>query len=668
MHPTLRNLFLLLPLVWAMLFTHGLYSQAVRITDGPVFDKAILPILQERCMACHGEKKAKGKLRLHTKTEVQSADGLIVPRDLDESELIYRITLPLNDPDDEKMPPSDEPNQLTPDETWLIKWWLFNGASYDQKLSEVPNEDVGREPLLRVLKHYALNPPGTATLKAPPPEPEPAPAAPPPSQATAQASKEDGPKQWGSLYEEAIHPLFEHNCGKCHGESRASAKLRLHTPEGIQAGGKNGQVLVAGNPKGSLMIERMHLPEGDDSRMPPTEENRQLKPDEISLISWWIQAGARYDSPLKSAPRNHIETIKRVIAEAEARKAAAMAAPTVAFKVKEADEAGMAAVEELGVRVVKRAEGSNALAVHCDDMASEINDQSLQVLASIAPQIVWLNLAKTRVSDEGLSILEQFQEVRRLHLDRTKISDAAMPNILKLSKLEYLNLYGTQVTDAGINQLAAVPNLQKLFTTGTAVTQAGIDRLKASKPNLEVVSGLRSIPEEPLPNSVGTIVGAAGGAPSTPRIDPRPVNDICPIKPDRSVSASRTTVFNGMTIGLCCGRCLAMFDDNPSAWIDKVVIVRQPNNMAMAPAAPGGAPPAGAPPAGAPSARPANVDFGPRQWTNSQGRSLKGTLLSMSGSTAVLNINGIQYRIPMNTLSPADQQYIAQWKQAKGIR
>ena len=249
-------------------------------------------------MACHGEKKAKGKLRLHTKEVVQSADGLIVPKDLDESELIYRITLPLNDPDDEKMPPSDEPNQLTPDETWLIKWWVFNGASYDQKLSEVPNDDVGREPLLRVLKHYALNPPGTASLKAPPPNPNLQPLPPPRRHKLPPKPTTPTPPGNGAASTKRPSTRFLNTiAGKCHGESRASAKLRLHTPEGIQAGGKNGQVVVAGNPKGSLMIERMHLPEGGDERMPPTEENRQLKPDEISLITWWIQAGAPYDSP-----------------------------------------------------------------------------------------------------------------------------------------------------------------------------------------------------------------------------------------------------------------------------------------------------------------------------------------------------------------------------------
>lgn len=657
---TIRHL-LLVFVIWQCLSAAYLQAQAVRIKDGTVFDKAILPILQERCMRCHGPDKAKGKLRLHTRELIQGQDDLIIPRNLDDSELIYRIALPLNDPDDEKMPPSDEPNQMKADEIWLIKWWVFNGASYEQKLSDIPNTDVARDPLLRVLKHYALHPPGTSQLKpktveAEPEQMAPADAPPPAPVQTAQ----NGPRQWGSLYDEAIDPLFEYNCGKCHGESRASAKLRLHSPEGIQAGGKNGPVLVGGNPRNSMMIERMHLPEGDDSRMPPTEENRQLKPQEIALISWWIQAGARYDTPLNSAPRSHIETIKRVIAEADARKAAAMAGPKVAFKVKEADAAGMDAVEKLGVRVVKRAQGSNALAIHCDDMASEITDQSLAVIASIAPQVVWLNLAKTRVSDDGLSILEQFPEIRRLHLDRTKVGDEAIAHITKLPKLEYLNLFGTGITDNGLRQLSNVQTLRKIFTAQTQVTQAGVQAAKAANPNLEIVSGMRSIPDELPPGSIGTVIGAnEAGAGPVQRVDPTPVNTMCPIKPDRPINLSRTTVFEGKTIGLCCGSCLARFNDNPSEFIKKVVIARQPQVMAAA--NPGNATPA------APVA-PMKVSFGNRVWTNKDGRTLNGSLFSLRGDIAVLNIGGVTYQVPIANLSPDDVQYIEQWKQAKGIK
>ena len=60
--------------------------------------------------------------------------------------------------------PSGEPNQLTQDEIWLLKWWVANGADYTKKLSEVENTDDARQPLLRTLRYYAIFPPGTETL------------------------------------------------------------------------------------------------------------------------------------------------------------------------------------------------------------------------------------------------------------------------------------------------------------------------------------------------------------------------------------------------------------------------------------------------------------------------------------------------------------------------
>ena len=54
--------------------------------------------------------------------------------------------------------------------------------------------------------------------------------------------------------------------------------------------------------------------------MPPTGGNRQLAPDEIRLIEWWIQSGARFDQPLSNAPANMVPTMKKVIDVAETRR------------------------------------------------------------------------------------------------------------------------------------------------------------------------------------------------------------------------------------------------------------------------------------------------------------------------------------------------------------
>lgn len=80
--------------------------------------KDIKPVLKERCFACHGALKQKGKLRVDTveamrKGEILGEDG----------ELIYRLT---STDDDERMPPEGEP--LHAHEIEAIKKWLAQGS------------------------------------------------------------------------------------------------------------------------------------------------------------------------------------------------------------------------------------------------------------------------------------------------------------------------------------------------------------------------------------------------------------------------------------------------------------------------------------------------------------------------------------------------------------
>lgn len=99
-----------------------------------VFEHVILPILTAKCNKCHSEQKSKGELRMDT-YEMAMKGGEngknFVAGNLEESLSIARITLP--DSDDEHMPPEGK-DQLTPEETALLKWWVKEGASGTQKV------------------------------------------------------------------------------------------------------------------------------------------------------------------------------------------------------------------------------------------------------------------------------------------------------------------------------------------------------------------------------------------------------------------------------------------------------------------------------------------------------------------------------------------------------
>ena len=101
----------------------------------------IAPLLKSRCVKCHGARKQKGELRLDT-PEWILAGGEYGPALEEEapleSELLYRIHLPLEDED--HMPP-EEKRQLKPSEVELLEAWLRAGASFENSFAWTGHEE-----------------------------------------------------------------------------------------------------------------------------------------------------------------------------------------------------------------------------------------------------------------------------------------------------------------------------------------------------------------------------------------------------------------------------------------------------------------------------------------------------------------------------------------------
>ncbi|MFO1484511.1 MAG: DUF1553 domain-containing protein [Verrucomicrobiaceae bacterium] len=98
------------------------------------FDREVRPLLQERCIECHGEKKQKGELRLDAKVHAFKGghDGpAILANKAGDSPLFQRIT---STDDDERMPPKGEP--LSPAQIALIREWIDSGAKWPENASD----------------------------------------------------------------------------------------------------------------------------------------------------------------------------------------------------------------------------------------------------------------------------------------------------------------------------------------------------------------------------------------------------------------------------------------------------------------------------------------------------------------------------------------------------
>jgi hypothetical protein len=112
---------------------------------GSLYAQVVQPILQRRCISCHGPEKQKGELRLDSLAGVRrggQAGLALVPGNASESLMIRRLLLPPEDED--HMPPEGKP-QPTQAEVGLLQWWINAGASEDGTLASIkPDADILR--------------------------------------------------------------------------------------------------------------------------------------------------------------------------------------------------------------------------------------------------------------------------------------------------------------------------------------------------------------------------------------------------------------------------------------------------------------------------------------------------------------------------------------------
>ena len=116
--------------------TPSMDDSKVNLEEALFYDDLVKPILEDKCYACHGPSKQKGKLRLDDPQHILKGgkDGVvIVAGKTDESEMIDRMLLPLDDED--HMPPKEK-KQLSEKEIEVVKTWIASGADFKKTVLE----------------------------------------------------------------------------------------------------------------------------------------------------------------------------------------------------------------------------------------------------------------------------------------------------------------------------------------------------------------------------------------------------------------------------------------------------------------------------------------------------------------------------------------------------
>lgn len=136
--------------------------------DARLFESAVLPILRDRCVDCHGPETTSGNLRLDTLAEINKGGEhgvVLAPFSAEKSPLVRRMELPLTH--DERMPPDGKPGPSA-EEIQVIRFWIDRGAREDQTIADALSPESAKVVLAKALGAAAAakptpTPTGTTT-------------------------------------------------------------------------------------------------------------------------------------------------------------------------------------------------------------------------------------------------------------------------------------------------------------------------------------------------------------------------------------------------------------------------------------------------------------------------------------------------------------------------
>ena len=306
-----------------------------------------------------------------------------------------------------------------------------------------------------------------------------------------------------------IKPIFESRCANCHGESRQRGQLRLDRFTAIFAAEQSDWVVQPYNPDASELFRRVTLPAGHEDAMPPKGE--RLSNDQIAGIRRWIDEGA-HEQPIRATTQPHLQEDRQEprtfdndpVLSGETAVQTRLPRPDVdwaSIRSHDPEDTAQALtrLRESGAIAKRVFQGSDAMEVGFNLLGDHVSNDHLALLDGLESTLVWLNLADTSITDDGLVSLSAFSELRRVHLQRTNITNDGIEAIGALPEVHYLNLYGTQIDDAALPMLMEWPKLRDLYLWESGATLEGVRQFRQARPDVNVVYPVNTAPVQNKP-------------------------------------------------------------------------------------------------------------------------------------------------------------------------
>ncbi len=217
------------------------------------FVKEIAPIINARCISCHGENNPRRGLRLDTFAGWRTGGMgglLLTPGNPNTSLILARINAPQGQG---RMPANGNP--LIDEEKEKISSWIKTGAKFDginpsMSLTQLMFEDAKKD--VKIPK-----PTGTETVK----------------------------------FTRDIAPFMANLCLNCHNSQRKSGGLSVETFFDIMKGGESGEVIIPGDAENSRLFR---LVGGLENPRMPANQSRITRKNYEDL-KLWFKEGNTFD-------------------------------------------------------------------------------------------------------------------------------------------------------------------------------------------------------------------------------------------------------------------------------------------------------------------------------------------------------------------------------------
>ncbi|MBK1877060.1 c-type cytochrome domain-containing protein [Pelagicoccus mobilis] len=288
------------------------------------------------------------------------------------------------------------------------------------------------------------------------------------------------------VYRDLIHPMMEQNCLSCHNTDKTKGELNLESYAGHLAGGEIGPAIVPHDLDASELYFRVTLPRDDEEFMPP-DEKPPLSEAEIALIEWWIEQGAPAEATL-----GELADLSAAVETYVADVFSKMLTPEEIERLNEERAALYAALADLqsdtGVLIEPVEANALEFSIYAHSVAREFEDKSLLPFEDFADRIVSADFSSSKISDEAISSISKFSNLKHLVLSKTQLTGKALGELAKLQKLESLNLYGSSLEADRLPELAKLVQLKKLYLFQTELhTDELLEELRSKLPDCEVL-------------------------------------------------------------------------------------------------------------------------------------------------------------------------------------